>query len=185
MRSEASHPGPHHACVPALPFVTAERRNDCFNSQLSLESPAVEAGCYWVISRSHQQPAGPTALLAPRSKGEEAATPGQPAALSRVLDVFPPATLSRIAGCHWLCRNQSASSGTLTFRCGYFPAYWSMRATPKSLSFVQKLWTAGVPCGILRKTENQFRGLPPGLRAGRRKRIRASSCRCSRRDRSR
>jgi hypothetical protein len=50
-------------------------------------------------------------------EGEEAATPGQPVALSAFLEVVPPGdSLSRATGCYWLVRNHPAESGTLTFR---------------------------------------------------------------------
>jgi hypothetical protein len=38
-------------------------------------------------------------------------------ACARFSGVSPGNSPSRIAGCRWLCRNHSASSGTLTFRC--------------------------------------------------------------------
>ena len=55
-------------------------------------------------------------LCSEEQKGEEAATPGQPVALARVSGVSPGDSLSGITGCRWLCRNHSASAGTLTFR---------------------------------------------------------------------
>jgi hypothetical protein len=49
--------------------------------------------------------------------GEEAATPGQPVRACARFRRSSGNSPSRITGCRWLCRNHSASSGTLTFRC--------------------------------------------------------------------
>lgn len=97
MRSEASHPGPHVACVPVLPLVTAERRNDCLSltalarRALSLRLVAV------VISRS--LPSNPRSqwlflpLQARGGGGRNARATSR--AVARHLDVFPPAIRSR------------------------------------------------------------------------------------------
>ena len=55
-------------------------------------------------------------------KGEEAASPGNQSR-KRVFWKFPPGhSLSRTAGYRWLCRNQPAQPGTLTFRFTHSPS---------------------------------------------------------------
>lgn len=85
MRSKASHPGPHYSCVPVLPG------EDRFGpSALETSAAFAEARCQFVISRSRTRNVVASGLPAPKSKtGEEAATPGQPVALSRVSGCFP------------------------------------------------------------------------------------------------
>jgi len=88
--------------------------------QHSLRSAAfAEAVCRFVISRSRTRNrcGWPAALPAPKSteRGEKAATPGQPAALARGLDVSPGNSLSRITGCRWLRRIHPAKSGLSRF----------------------------------------------------------------------
>lgn len=76
-------------------------------------------------------------LPAPKSRwGTEAATPGLPVALGAFLEVFPPGnSLSPTAGCHWLCRNHPAKSGTITFRCNHCYSVWfgGQQKTPSRL----------------------------------------------------
>jgi hypothetical protein len=94
MRSEASHLGPHYACVPALPIVTAERRNDCFASQLSRERSAIEASCYLVISRSPPSNSRGQRHLLKGARGRRPQRPGnQPR--SHASWMFSPRQLSR------------------------------------------------------------------------------------------
>ena len=51
--------------------------------------------------------------------------PGLPVALCAFLEVFPRGnSLSKTAGCHWLCRNHPARSGTITFRCNHCYRVW-------------------------------------------------------------
>jgi hypothetical protein len=117
---QASHPDRIRTWFPAL-LVTAWRRNDRFSPTALQRSAAfAEACCRFVILRSRtcKLCGGQRPFPAPRSRvGEEAATPGQPVALARVFWKSPGDSPSRITGCRWLCRNHSASSGNITFRC--------------------------------------------------------------------
>lgn len=76
--------------------------------------------------RIHNCCGTPAALPAPKSVwGSEAATPGLPVARCAFLEVFPLGnSLSLAAGCHWLCRNHPAKSGTITFRCNHCYSVW-------------------------------------------------------------
>lgn len=158
MRSEASHPGPHVACVPVLPLVTAERRNDCLSltalarRALSLRLVAV------VISRSlPSKPRSPTALPAFAGKrGRRPQRPGNQPRSHASLEVFPPAIRSRespaATGSAAIIRQaqeRSRFADSLSFRS-------SRRAIQKPCSIVQKLWTTAVPCGRPRKTKIEF-----------------------------
>ena len=127
MRSKASHPGPHQTCVPASPASPPRRWHDCFG-RAALERSAALCRSQWPIvllrSRIRDCCGGPATLPAPRSKigggGRNArATSSHSRAFS---GVSPGNSVSRITGCHWLCRNHPASSGTLTFRWRHFPA---------------------------------------------------------------
>jgi hypothetical protein len=55
-------------------------------------------------------------LLRKASRGRRPQRPGNQSRLRAFLMCPPGNSLSRITGCHWLCRNHPASSGTLTFR---------------------------------------------------------------------
>ena len=95
------------------------------SARTALERSAAfaKASCGSDTSRSRicNRHGWPAARSAPWSRmGEEAATPGQPVALTRSLGSPPGNSPSRITGCRWLCRNHSASSGTFTFRCKHF-----------------------------------------------------------------
>ena len=98
----------------------ADWRNDCFSPTAPESSAALaKASCRFVTSRSriYNHTVGPRPSPAPRSRmGEEAATPGQPVALARVLWIPPGNSPSRITGCRWPCRNRWTRSGTSTFR---------------------------------------------------------------------
>jgi hypothetical protein len=78
------------------------------------------------ISRSHDQNLAITnfnrcgcqlTIPAPKSRiEEEAAMPGHPSRACARFRMSPGDSPSRTTGGRWLCRNHSASSGTLTFR---------------------------------------------------------------------
>jgi hypothetical protein len=106
-----------------LKLVTAWRRNDRFSPTALDTIPSAafaKAGCGSIISRSriHNRRGWPAALLPLRKAewGRRPQRPGNQFALARGFWIPPGNSLSRIAGCRWLCRNHSASSGTLTFR---------------------------------------------------------------------
>ncbi len=151
MRPRASHPGPHYACVPALPD------DDCFGPTApETGATFAEVRCGLVISRSRTCNVGPTAIPARKSgTGEEAATPGQPVALSRVSGCFP---LRQFAFAHRRChlalpqpsgklRNSHVSLNPLSIRL-------LRAATQKGSVIVQKLWRTGLLCGRRWKTKN-------------------------------
>lgn len=51
--------------------------------------------------------------------------PGCQSRKARFWKFYPSATsLSLAAGCHWLCRNHPAKSGTITFRCNHCYPVW-------------------------------------------------------------
>jgi len=93
-----------------------------------------EAGSGFAISRSliptlrH-----PAARLLRRAEVEEAASPGNQSRWCAFLEVSPGNSLSRIAGCRWLCRNHPAESGTLTFRWTHSPLLCSSPQHKKCL----------------------------------------------------
>jgi len=90
-------------------------------------------------------------------QGEEAATPGQPVALSAFLEVSPrqfplenrriPPALPQSSG---LARNSHVSLHTLSVTS---PRPASQKAPP----IVQKLWTIELPCGSSRKSKKELR----------------------------
>jgi hypothetical protein len=88
--------------------------------------------------------------------GEEAATPGQPAALSRSSEVVPRRfTLEN----HRLPLALPQSFGKLrTSRFRWYPLSitLSRAATQNSRWFVQKLWTLRLPCGSMRKKQSEL-----------------------------
>jgi hypothetical protein len=94
---------------------------------------------------------------APKSRvGEEAATPGQPVALTRGFWITPrqftlenhrlPLALPQSFG---KLRNYHVSLNPLS-------ASLSRLATQKSFAVVQKLWRMRLPCGRPWKTKNEF-----------------------------
>ena len=98
--------------VPHLPKPVADhdfKINDLKIKDLKINHPVI----------TNPQPLRwPAALSAPKSKtrGGGRKRPGNQFALSRISGMSPGNSPSRITGCRWLCRNHSASSGTLTFR---------------------------------------------------------------------
>jgi len=96
---------------------------------------------------------------APRSEetepglGEEAATPGQPAALARFTGVPRQIHPREFTG---LPLALPLSFGKLrtsyVFRCNPLSSTLLRRATAKSFPIVHKVWTLRLPCGVLRKT---------------------------------
>jgi len=89
-------------------------------------------------------------------KGEEAATPRQPVAQARFLEVSPrpfpfenrrlPLALPQSTG---PARNSHVSLHTLSVTS-------SRLATQKTACTVKKLWTMRLPCGSQRKSKTQF-----------------------------
>jgi hypothetical protein len=68
-------------------------------------------------SRTGNRCGGQRSVLLRRAGwGRRPQCPGNQSRLRAFSGVSPGNSPSRIAGCRWLCRNHSASSGTLTFR---------------------------------------------------------------------
>ena len=103
-------------------LVTA-RRNDRFSpTALENSAAAFAKARYWIhdLAITILQPRGWPATLLPLRRAEWGRRPQRPGnqfALARGLWIPSGNSPSRIAGCRWLRRNHSASSGTLTFRC--------------------------------------------------------------------
>ena len=108
---------------------------------------------------------GPTCSLlrkAMNRTGEEAALPGQPVALARVSGTSPGDSLSRFAGCRWLCRDHSSRLRYSHVSLNPLSANLLRPATQIASPLVQKLWTMCLPCGSPRKTKNKS-SAPPSL----------------------
>ncbi len=157
MRSGASHPGPHRACVPDQPLSPRRRRNDRF-------SPTAPArGCHICRSQlstrcratADPQPCGgqrPVLMLQGARRGRRPQRPDNQSR-KRGLWKFPPAfpvenrrlplALPQSSG---PAKNSHVSLNTLSIRL-------LRLATQKAHPLVQKLWTMRLPCGRPRKSK--------------------------------
>ena len=117
-------PGPHCSCVPVLPASPRRRRHDRF----SPTAPA--SGRHFCRSQlparhlettSRQPSRGQQFRPLQRAGREEAATPGQPAALARVAGCSPGDRLRAVTGYRWLCRNHAANQERSRFAATHSP----------------------------------------------------------------
>ena len=119
-------PRPHSyviSCAASSPLgggMTASARQHSRKECRICQSPAADSSSCDHEPATAAVSSGPFLLPASKKQksevGEEAATPGQPVALSRGIWRSAGDSPSRIAGCRCLCRNHSASTRTLTFR---------------------------------------------------------------------
>lgn len=160
MRSRASHPGPHCSWIPALPLSPQCGAMTASARQHPKAAPYRPRPVADSSSRDHESTTAAVARSVSRSEeqdGEEAATPGQPVALSRVSGSFSPRPFSfknrrlplALPQSSGKLRNSHVSLNPLLSRL-------SRRATQKPSSLVKKLWTTRLPCGSPRKTKNEY-----------------------------
>jgi hypothetical protein len=161
--ARASHPSrivrrPSKVAFP--PLRAAGRRYRSDSTHLIGERHIYRYCCRSAIRRiTFSQPCGSEAAQPSSQSGKwrRPQCPGNQYALAHVSS-FPPAIHPRESPvCRQLCRNhRSASLGGPTYSVNPLCGRLLRAATKKHFALVQKLWTIRLPCGRLRKTENEF-----------------------------